>query len=336
MELSKITILIVTLNNKRTLCNCLKSIQEQDYPKQLIEYLNVDGGSTDGSVTIMKKFGFKVVPSPIKRNAEAQRAVGVKLAQNKLIVSLDADNYLPNKNWLRQMVKPFLENPNLVHANTLHYTYRQEDSIFNRYCALFGTVDPIVYYIGRPDRLSWIFNQWRLGENIENRGSYFLVRFSEKTLPTVGCNGVVYRKDLLLKYTKSKPRQFTHIDVFIDLIRKGYQEFAVVKNDIIHDTAHSFKNLLKKRMLFLSEYYFKQNRERRYKIYDPTKIPDNLKLLLFIVYTLTIIKPLVDSFRGYLRIRDLAWFLHPFVCFIYLFAYGQASLKHLFLRKQDG
>lgn len=333
MRLPKITVLIVTLNNEKTLSNCLKSIQKQDYPKQLIEYLNVDGGSTDSSNVIMKKFGFKVVPSSVKRDAEAQRAIGVKLAKNKLIVSVDADNYLPSKKWLRQMIQPFSENPNLVHAGTLHYAYRRKDSLFNRYCALFGSLDPIVYYIGKPDRLSWIFSKWRLGEKIEDEGNYYLVKFSEKNLPTVGCNGVVYRKDLLLKYAKSKPGQFTHIDVFVDLIRKGYQEFAIVKNDIIHDTAYSFKNLLRKRMLFLSEYYFKQKRERRYKIYDPAKISDNLKLLLFIVYTLTIIKPLFDSFRGYLRIRDLAWFLHPFVCFVYLFAYGQASLKQLFLRK---
>lgn len=333
MKLPRITILIVTFNNEKTLLNCLQSIQKQDYPKPLIEYLNVDGGSTDSSIMIMKKFGFKVVTSPIKRNAEAQRAIGLRLAKNKLIVSLDADNYLPNKNWLKEMVRPFLEHPNLVHAGTLHYTYRREDTLFNRYCALFGAADPVVYYLGRPDRLSWMDEKWRLGERVEDKGSYFLVIFSEKTLPTVGCNGVVYRKDLLLKHAQNKPHQFAHIDVFVDLIRKGYHQFAVVKNDILHDTAYSFKNLLRKRMLFLSEYYFKQNIKRRYKIYDPAKVSDNLKLFLFIVYTLTVIKPLADSFRGYLRIRDLAWFLHPFVCFVYLFAYGQVSLKHLFLRR---
>ncbi|MCL4417125.1 MAG: glycosyltransferase, partial [Actinobacteria bacterium] len=138
---------IVTLNNERSIEKCLKHIISQDYPKELIEYLNVDGGSTDLTKQIFKKYGFRTIESPVKRNAEAQRAIGIKQAKNNLIVSIDADNYLPNNKWLLQMVKPFMDDPSIVHANTLHYMYKKTDSIYNRYCALFGVVDPIVYYL---------------------------------------------------------------------------------------------------------------------------------------------------------------------------------------------
>lgn len=330
MELPEITIVIVTLNNQRTLPFCLKSIKEQNYPKEKIEYLNIDGGSTDASIRLMKDFGFKIINSTIKRNAEAQRAIGLKMAKNDLVVSLDADNYLPNSNWLLQMVQPFVDDPQIVHAGTLHFSYRKNDCVSNRYCSLLGVNDPVVYYIGRPDRLPQNIIKWTKGKIIKETTNYYIVEFNKDTLPTVGCNGVVYRKNVLLKYAKSSPTEFLHIDVFADLINNGYNRFAVVKNDVIHDTAINLRSLVKKRLAFLSGYYLRNGIKRRYLIYNPKNPKDNIKLLLFIIYTITFIKPFLDSLKGYLYIRDSAWFLHPIICLIYLYTYAQASLKNAF------
>jgi len=331
--LPKITIIIVTLNNQRTIENCLRNIISQNYPQNKIEYLNIDGGSIDDTRKILRKYGFKIINSPIKNNAEAQRAIGLLKAKNNLIISLDADNYLPSNNWFRQMIEPFLENPQLVHVNTLHYTYKRTDSLFNRYIALFGAVDPVVYYIGIPDRVSFIQKKWRGGKIIKETKSYYLVEFDKRNLPTVGCNGVVYRKDLLLKFAKSKPKEFLHIDVFIDLVEKGYNQFAIVKNSVIHDTAVTLPALLKKRIRFLDDYYLQNNKKRRYLIYNSKSLISNIKLLLFIIYTITFVKPFIDSLRGYLKIRDKAWFVHPFACWIYLYIYGRTTLTSFFRKK---
>lgn len=326
-QLPKISIVIITLNNKRTIEECVRRIISQDYPKNLIEYLNVDGGSIDSTRSIMKHHGFNVVNSFIKKNAEAQRAIGLKLAKNNLIVSLDADNYLPDNAWLKKMVKPFMEDTKIVHAGTLHYTYRKNDSLFNRYCSLFGVVDPVVYYIGKPDRLPQNVKTWSRGNVIKETNDYYVVEFTKDTLPTVGCNGVVYKRDILLKHAKSKPSEFLHIDVFADLLENGFNRFAVVKNDVIHNTAVDLGFLIKKRISFLSDYYLNKNIKRRYLIYNPKKIYDAFKLLLFFVYTITFLKPLADSMRGYISIRDRAWFFHPVMCWIYLYTYGVATIK---------
>ncbi len=326
-DLPKLSIMIVTLNNASTLRECLGSITEQDYPKELIEYINIDGGSTDETKAIMKEFGFKVVDSPIKRNAEAQRAVGLKIIKNPIWVVLDADNFLPHTKWLRQMVEPFMKEEKVFYVQTLHYTHQKSASLFNRYCSLFGVNDSMVYYIGRPDRVSWIESRWKLGDKVVEKGNYFLVKYSEKNLPTLGCNGVMVKKDMLLNYAQSSPDKFLHTDVYVDLIRKGYNDgFAVVKNDVIHATAYSLGNLIKKRIAFLT-YFFGQETPRRYKIYDPAKMSDNLKMLKFAVYTVTMVKPLFDSAIGYLKVRDKAWFLHPVACWAFLWAYGFATIK---------
>lgn len=327
--LPKISIVVITLNNQRTIEKCLQCIVSQNYPKNLVELLNVDGGSTDLTKKILKRYGFKVIESKIKRNAEAQRAIAIRKAKNNLIVSIDADNYLSTKQWIKQMVKPFIDDPEIIHAGTMHFKYSEKDSLYNRYCGLFGVVDPIVYYIGKPDRLPQNTKKWTKGTIISENDEYYTVKFTKESLPTVGCNGVVYRRDFLLKYAKSSPSEFLHIDVFVDLIEKGYDKFAIVKNDIIHDTAVSLTTLMKKRLAFLTNYYLNTNIKRRYFIYNPRKIKDTVKLLLFIIYTVTIVKPLIDSVRGYSKIHDLAWFVHPFACWVYSYSYFLATIKQV-------
>lgn len=334
MRLPQISIIIVTLNNGRTIENCARSIKMQDYPQSLIEYINVDGGSNDATTSLLKRYGFKTVDSPIKKNAEAQRAIGLKIARNDLIVSIDADNYLPDKNWLKQMVTPFIENPGIVHAGTMHFKYRKNDSLYNRYCSLFGSADPVVFYVGRPDRLPQYTQKWDSGHIIKETKDYYIVEFDKETLPTVGCNGVVYKKNVLLQHAKSSPSEFLHIDIFADLIDKGFNKFAVVKNDVIHDTALTLGSLIKKRIAFLSSYYLGMETERRYLIYNPKRIRDNIKLALFIIYTVTFIKPLIDSIRGYVFIRDLAWFAHPLACWVYLYSYFVSTIKSWSTRQQ--
>lgn len=328
-SLPSITIVIVTLNNERSLGECLRRIVSQDYPKNRIEYLVVDGGSTDRTGQICKTYGFRFFKSPIAANAEAQRAVGLKTARHNLIVSLDADNYLPDKNWLRRMVQPFVDDSAIVHAGTMHFTYRRGDSLFNRYVGLFGHADPIVYYVGRPDRLPRFKKHWTLGNVIGNKPGYTVVEFDPQTLPTVGCNGVVYRRDILLKYAKSSPKEFLHIDVFVDVIRNGYRRFAIVKTDIIHDTAVSLSVLMKKRIAFLSHYYLASDVSRRYLIYDPHSVKSNVQLVAYVIYTVTMVKPFIDALRGFLVIPDIAWFVHPLVCWMYLFAYGRAAVRRV-------
>lgn len=325
--LPPVSIVIVSLNNERSLATCLQCIKDQDYPRNKIEYLAIDGGSTDRTKAIFKKFHFRVLSSPIPQNAEAQRAVGLERASHNLIVSLDADNYLPSRLWLRQMVQPFMDDSSVIHAGTMYFGYRPSDSLFNRYVGLFGHADPIVYYVGRPDRIPRFQKRWVLGKSVSDTRQYTLVDFDIDSLPTVGCNGVVYRRDILLKYTKSTPEEFLHIDIFADAIKRGHTRFAIVKNDVIHDTAVSLSALLAKRIAFLSHYYLRSRVKRRYLIYNPHSFKSNMKLLLYCIYTVTMVRPFIDAFRGFIVIPDIAWFMHPLVCWIYLVSYAGALVK---------
>lgn len=323
-----VSLVVITYNNAGTLFACLESIRNQDYPRQLLELINIDGGSMDKTLDLIKSFGFKTVNSP-SGGAESRRARALQEANNEIVAYIDADNVLPSPNWLREMVLPFQEDKEIICSQTLHYQYRPDETLINRYCALFGAGDPVAYYVGHPDRLPHFKMKWTLGSKIEERPTYFKVRFSKENLPTVGANGVLIRKDILLKNAETSPEHFFHIDIFVDLIEKGFDSFAIVKNDVLHLISPTLRRLIKKRVDFLS-YYFDSDISRRYRIYNPRKIKDNLRLLLFVLYSITFLKPLFDGFRGYLKIRDNAWFFHPVACFSFTMAYSYVVIEKFF------
>ncbi|MCK5548170.1 MAG: hypothetical protein KAI64_04100, partial [Thermoplasmata archaeon] len=68
-------------------------------------------------------------------------------------------------------------------------------------------------------------------------------------------------------------------------------------------------------------------KKRRYKVFDSRRRGDIIRLILFIIATLTVLKPLADSLRGFAKKKDYAWFLHPVVCFMMLCTYGCWTLR---------
>jgi len=158
-----VSILIPTLNAKRTLEVCLRSIIGQDYPKNKIEIIIADGGSSDETLTIVKKFQrlkvskIKLVKNLLK-TAEAGKAVALRHARNDLVALIDSDNILPDKNWLKKMTAPFAD-PEIIVSEPWQFTYRKKDGFIDRYCALIGMNDPLVMFLGNYDRLNLLTNK---------------------------------------------------------------------------------------------------------------------------------------------------------------------------------
>lgn len=321
VSLPTVSVIIPTYNCKRSLKMCLKSIRSQTYPKNKIEIIIVDGGSEDSTIDVAKNFGAKVIVKKSYRDdQESRRAVGLFNAKNEILAYIDSDNVLPHRKWLLNMIKPLMESDKIIATQTVRYTYRRNDTLLNRYFALFGVNDPVVYYLNKRDQLSWAEDKWNLLGEVKDMGYYYLVKFTPESMPTLGCNGFIVRKEILMK-ANCEPPNFAHIDVNYDLIKIGYNVYGIVKDDIIHLTAGKIFDFLRKRMKYM-KLYSPSRRNRRYKIYTSR---DKENLLRYILYSLTVVKPLYDSSKGFRRIPDLAWFVHPVMCLLILFIYGLAT-----------
>ena len=330
-DLFGVSVVIPTLNSSRTLGDCLSSIRMQEYPQEKIEILVVDGGSTDDTQKIAEAHDCVFIEGGYRENQEARKGVGLHAAKNEIVAYIDSDNILPDKNWFIQMIQPFIEDKEIVGTQTLRYSVVEDFPAFSRYCALLGANDPVAFYLGKSEKLSWVYDEWGLTSKKYETKDFFVVDFTERNLPTVGANGYFIYKDILLK-SDCSPENFFHIDVILDLVKMGYTTYAMVKNEIMHDTAATLQNLSKRRVKYFKE-YAPTHSNRRYILFDFARFRDIFNLAKFIFFTITLVQPILFSIRGYLKKKDCAWFLHPLVCWNFLIAYTGASLSMFWFGK---
>ncbi|MDD4938287.1 MAG: glycosyltransferase family 2 protein [Candidatus Shapirobacteria bacterium] len=320
----KITFVIPTLNAQKVLEKCLRSIIKQDYPRKNYEILIADGGSTDKTLIIAKKYNSKIYKNPLK-TAEAGKAVGVNHAKGEYICLIDSDNIIPNKNWLKKMLLPLENNSKIIGSEPIEFTYRPSGGIIERYSALIGANDPYAFVTGVYDRKNFINNQWT-GLKIDqiDKGQYLEIKLKPKSLiPTIGANGTIFRTNFLKKNLKSN--YLFDIDIISQVINQTKKEilFTKVKVGIIHTFCESSINkFIRKQKRRLVDYYSYQQL-RQYN-WAPVNQNGQKK---FILYSLFIFPSLFDSIKGFIKKPDPAWFLHPILCLITLFYYTFITLK---------
>ncbi len=323
---SKISIVIPVLNSGNVLKNCLQSIRSQNYPQDRVEILILDGGSIDETLSIAKKFSCKIFQNPLK-TAEAGKAVGVKSATGQYIIFIDSDNILPQNNWLTLMLSPFSTSPEIIGAEPIEFTYRRDAGFIERYSALLGANDPYAYFLGNYDRQSTLSGKWT-GLDIPTTefDNYLLITLHpKKTIPTIGANGTVFRSEFLKNNFNGD--YLFDIDIITTALNATSKPiyFAKVKIGIIHTYCESsISKFIKKQSRRIKDIYF-YKKIRTYQWQPPL---DN-KNILFAIYSLLFFPALFKSIQGYFKLRDIAWFFHPFACLITTFIYSFYTLLHL-------
>ncbi|MBI3619797.1 glycosyltransferase family 2 protein [Candidatus Roizmanbacteria bacterium] len=330
--LPSVTFVTCTYNSEQLIKGALDSIARQDYPKSKIKVLVIDGFSTDKTLLIVRRFPFTSVFRIKTDGPEIATALGYQKANSDYIVNFPSDNVILDKQWLKRMVAPLEKNKKIVASETFRYAYVRKDSMMNRYYSLFGVNDIVAYYLDKRDRATYFENSWCLKAPATDCGDYYLAKFNESTLPTVGANGFVIRKKYAHMIAK-KPALFFHMDTCLDLVKQGYNSFAFVKTDIWHRTAEDVLSFMRKRKRYILILYFKKLKVRRYHIFDYKR--DMLKLMIFIFFACTFIEPTYQAVRGFLKKPDHAWFLHPIVSFLTVINYAYTLLIYILYERRS-
>ncbi len=206
MKMPRVSFIIPTMNSERTLERCLQSIRMQDYPD--IEIIVVDGGSTDRSLEIARKYADKVLlqPGPLG----LARARGARLATGDILGILDSDIYLPHKDWLANAVSSLIGKPRAAILWPVNVPPAAASHTARAYFAL------------------WEY-RLRHGRNPVPGGN-ILVR--KKAYDEVG--GIDPRLHFGEDY-----------DLTLKILRRGYT-YIVYPDPIIHDTMHSLRQYTRK------------------------------------------------------------------------------------------
>ncbi len=331
----KLSIVTPTFNSMRTIQQYIDAVMAQDYPHSEMEIIFADGGSTDGTLDKFKEFQKKLdIPVTVYENplrtAEAGKAVAVRKASGEVICLLDSDNIIPDSGWITRMMKPFEESV-IVASEPIAYTYRKQDSVINRYCALIGMNDPLCMFTGNYDRYCYVTGKWTEVEREEiDKGDYLSIKFREDMIPTIGANGFFMRTKELLDNFEGD--YLFDIDVLWELFKKEPElRVAKVKTGIVHLFCPDTKTFHRKQNRRIKDFlYFSDAKGRKY----PWSKVGKGKIVLFALCCITIIPLLVQAVVGYSRKPDLqAWAYHFVACWVTLWVYGWGVIGGLFKKE---
>jgi cellulose synthase/poly-beta-1,6-N-acetylglucosamine synthase-like glycosyltransferase len=97
----KVSIIVASYNSADTIKECLQSLLTQDYPKDHVEILVMDGASKDNTIQIAEQLGIKVIS--LNLNAPAAYNYAQKIVCHPILGFVDSDAKV-EQGWLKKLV----------------------------------------------------------------------------------------------------------------------------------------------------------------------------------------------------------------------------------------
>jgi glycosyltransferase involved in cell wall biosynthesis len=118
----KISIITPSYNQGRFLEETILSVLDQNYPN--LEYILIDGGSTDNSIDIIKKYEKQIAYWISEKDSGQSEAInkGYKKATGEIIAWLNSDD-LYTKNTLHEIADHFVKHPeaDIVYGDVINF-----------------------------------------------------------------------------------------------------------------------------------------------------------------------------------------------------------------------
>lgn len=142
LEKPLVSIITVCFNSEKTIEDTIKSVISQNYDN--IEYLIIDGLSTDNTLDIVRKYNEK---SDIKFNIISEKDdglydamnKGIKLCNGEIIAIINSDDFYTDENVISDVVKQFkTDNAEIVYGNLNFVDEQDKYKIVRKWIAKSG------------------------------------------------------------------------------------------------------------------------------------------------------------------------------------------------------
>lgn len=122
----KVSIITTCKNSETTIEGTIKSVLNQDYPG--IEYIIIDGGSTDYTLEIINKYQNKISKVISEADEGLYHAInkGISLATGELVGNLNSDDFYFSSTTISEVVKKLHEKSADAVYGDLHYVDRND------------------------------------------------------------------------------------------------------------------------------------------------------------------------------------------------------------------
>jgi len=106
----KVSIITAAYHDVKTIEGCINSVAKQTHSD--VEHIIIDGGSTDGTVEVIKRYGDKIAYWVSEHDLGIYDAMnkGIKVASGEVIGILNADDFYADVKVIENIVKAISEN----------------------------------------------------------------------------------------------------------------------------------------------------------------------------------------------------------------------------------
>lgn len=127
-EAMKVSIITVVFNGESTIKDCIESVLGQTYPG--IEYIIVDGKSTDSTVEIVKSYGSRIAHFVSEKDRGIYDAMnkGIALATGDVVGILNADDFYAHPDVIQKVVQA-MGNADAVYGDLVYVDAQNTDQI---------------------------------------------------------------------------------------------------------------------------------------------------------------------------------------------------------------
>ena len=294
MNPPRVSFIIPTLNAEPVLPACLASIRTQDYPREQVEIIVSDGGSTDATRSIAVKFSARVVDNP-QRVAEAGKRVALASSTGEFIVFVDADNELVQPDFTRLAVAALQQHPQALGLES----YYLAGPRMNSFCIYLTQTLHI------SDPVSWIMSVPPVLVGMDDQIERWTFPKGSLAYP-LGANGFVYRRSDLDSLQASADFEDTHVALRLALAGKT-EWLRLRKRGVRHYVVRGLGDFVRKRRR--QTYHFLTLRHKSGLSW--TNMNPRVPAAVACLYCVTGIGPVFHTLLGLIRTRDWHWLWHP-------------------------
>jgi len=294
----KISIVTPSLNQGQYLEAAILSILNQNYPN--LEYIIIDGASTDNSVDIIKKYEHKLTYWSSEKDTGQSHAInkGLEKCHGVIFNWINSDDMLA-ENALYNIATAYLKKPNvkIVAGGCAHikfsineeYTYNKQDLTFN------GLITEKSNFQQPSQWISLARNRIRLNEHLHYSFDW------EMVLKLDAKDDEVTYIDKLTSYFREHPESKTSNHSFDFQIEK----LIIIKNYI--DQNKKMRWTLFKYKLLLEAYLYTYQSQKKHQ----RLLPILIKKPLFVFSRFYISHLMRELFRRMAGIKRCCWPAEP-------------------------
>jgi len=332
-DLPAISFITATFNSGWCIEESIKSILRQDYPKDKIEVLWVDGGSTDNTLELAKKYGVRVIKNELVLG-DPGYAIGGENARGDFMVFMGHDNQLVQKNWIRLMLRPFLDDEEIIAAFP-HLDNKKSDTWLTKYVNRF--TDPgnhFVYgYANNPLTFGKVYKV------IKQTKDWVVYDFKLENHPILEFEqGFMHRKK---GYHRKKNTWYCGIMAVLDLIKEGKQIAYVPSASNYHATLNEGLGQFIKKHRWAIDYQLDSREtfgmyKSKFGLKGRKQYISNyrrFRMCLYPFYGISFVFPVIRAIYMYLKDGEREWIYHPFITFISAFLIWQEAIRIKIFRR---